>query len=62
MPFKLREHLSGNFEGSSFMWHDFKKSGGRSIIGLPFFLCEAALLPFRAIYDYKNRDSDSRLG
>lgn len=41
------------------MWRGFKKSGGRSIIAHPFFLCEAALLPFRAIYDYKNGDSDS---
>ena len=53
MP-NLRESLSDNFEGSAFVWKEFKRNPVLSVLGLPFVLLEAALLPVRAVTNRKD--------
>lgn len=53
MP-SLRDALSDNFEGSSFVWKRFKDHPALSIFGLPLVLLEAALLPIRMITNRKD--------
>lgn len=49
MPSRLREFLSNNFDGSSFVWHGFTEHPVLSILGSPLVLVSVLLLPLRAI-------------
>ena len=57
MPKLRKDFLSHNFEGSSFVWTEFKNSQRASLIGLPFVALDAALLPVRALMKAEKSDS-----
>ena len=58
MPKLPKDFLSDNFEGSAFVWENFKKNPALSILGSPLVLLDAALLPVRAITGRESTESD----
>lgn len=59
MPKLPEDFLRHAFEGSSFVWKDFKRNPALSILGMPLVLMDAALLPLRAVTSRESTDSDN---
>lgn len=61
MPRFDKDFIKYNFEGSSFVWRNFKRNPAISILGLPLLIADAALLPVRARFTRGRRSDDREL-